>query len=768
MLLALICGNMNAGTIVFGELGLENGVQYLDPFDGGDFTVTFAGGGNDGKYYTTGAGIRVYGGGSMAIAAKSGTLTKVVITYDGTNKPADGTVVDNGTYDAETGIWTGSGRQVTFVRPSGSGHWRVKSIEATVEGASTVTIAAPTISGTTPFVGSTEVSIANNEEGASVFYTIDGTDPTGSSTAYSAPFTVTETTTVKAIAIKGDVSSSVASKTFTAVPTVANIEALNKLQNNDLFAFAGEALVVYVSGKYAYIKDDTGSSLVFDNGITKLANLAVGKKIAANWMGKVSIYNKLFEAVPDAVLAVTEDAAVEVTYPEAKIEDVKAENMNQVVVLKDVIYTAPEGKNFNITKEGIDIVVPGYNQFGLEIAAPEEGKTYHITGVISVFGDKVQFQPIAIQEGTPAPKDVTIAPESGDISEALEAALAGAEAKSVTINLKAGAAYTITKSIISTGNVAINGNGATVDASALTVPMIQMSAIPAGVTLNAKDAYEIGGITIKDVTITGLPYQLIYGNKQKYLMAKVLIDDCVIGVNGTNKKTIIDFNGGGNASEIIINNSTLWANPSNATNGGLFSSQSGHGSIQDLGSEKQLFAITNSTIYNIASGKTTSSQRRNSTAGMEYKVENSIIVNSGKSGQFIVGLNGGNANAAQTYTISGNAFNFGGADVSAAEQTKVQEKVTDKELNSVEGVIAFTDADNGDFNGTFTLAEGATKPEALGDARWTIEFKETPTGISTAKVAETQDAVIYNVAGQKVNASYKGLMIMNGRKFMNK
>ena len=369
---------------------------------------------------------------------------------------------------------------------------------------------------------------------------------------------------------------------------------------------------------------------------------------------------------------------------------------------------------------------------------------------------------------TPAPKDVTIAPESGDISAALEAALGGAEAKSVTINLKAGAAYTITKSITSSGNVAINGNGATVDASALTVPMIQMNTIPTGVTLNAKDAYEIGGITIKDLTITGIPYQLIYGNKQKYLMAKVLIDDCVIGVNGKNNKTIIDFNGGGNASEIIINKSTLWANPSNATNGGLFSSQSGHGSIQDLGSEKQLFAITNSTIYNIASGKTTSSQRRNNTVGMEYKVENSIIVNSGKSGQFIVGLNGGNANAAQTYTISGNAFNFGGADVSAAEQTKVQEKVTDKELNSVAGVIAFTDADNGDFNGTFTLAEGATKPEALGDARWSIEFKETATGISTAKVAETQDAVIYNVAGQKVNASYKGLMIMNGRKFMNK
>ena len=146
MLVALFCGNVSAGTIVFGELGLENGVQYLDPFDGGDFTVTFAGGGNDGKYYNTGSGIRVYGGGSMMIAPKSGTLTKVVITFDGANKPDAASVVDNGTYDPETGVWTGSGRQVTFVRPSGSGHWRVQKIEATVEGGTPIDVEAPKFS----------------------------------------------------------------------------------------------------------------------------------------------------------------------------------------------------------------------------------------------------------------------------------------------------------------------------------------------------------------------------------------------------------------------------------------------------------------------------------------------------------------------------------------------------------------------------------------------------------------------------------------------
>lgn len=118
----------NAGKIVFGELGLENGVQYSDPFDGGDFTVVFAGGGNDGKYYNTGSGIRVFGGGTMTITAKTGSLTMIQVTYDGTNKPESADVVSTGSYDVSTGIWTGSASEVVFTRPSGSGHWRIKAI----------------------------------------------------------------------------------------------------------------------------------------------------------------------------------------------------------------------------------------------------------------------------------------------------------------------------------------------------------------------------------------------------------------------------------------------------------------------------------------------------------------------------------------------------------------------------------------------------------------------------------------------------------------
>ena len=128
-LLAMIgFGTANAGKIVFGELGLENGTAYTEPFDGTDFTVVFGGGGNNGKYYTTGSGIRLYGDGTMTITAKSGSLTKIQITYDGANKPESADVVSVGTYDPATGMWTGSATEVVFTRPTGSGHWRIKAI----------------------------------------------------------------------------------------------------------------------------------------------------------------------------------------------------------------------------------------------------------------------------------------------------------------------------------------------------------------------------------------------------------------------------------------------------------------------------------------------------------------------------------------------------------------------------------------------------------------------------------------------------------------
>ena len=81
-------------------------------------------------------------------------------------------------------------------------------------GSQSTALASPTISGTTPFAETTSVSISG-PAGAEIRYTTDGSTPTAESTLYSEAFTLSDTTTVKAIAIKDGESSEVASKLFT-------------------------------------------------------------------------------------------------------------------------------------------------------------------------------------------------------------------------------------------------------------------------------------------------------------------------------------------------------------------------------------------------------------------------------------------------------------------------------------------------------------------------------------------------------------------------
>ena len=81
-------------------------------------------------------------------------------------------------------------------------------------GSQNQTLATPTISGNTSFTESTQVSMSG-PDGAEIHYTTDGTVPTAESALYSEAFTLSATTTVKAIAIKDGQSSEVASRVFT-------------------------------------------------------------------------------------------------------------------------------------------------------------------------------------------------------------------------------------------------------------------------------------------------------------------------------------------------------------------------------------------------------------------------------------------------------------------------------------------------------------------------------------------------------------------------
>lgn len=79
----------------------------------------------------------------------------------------------------------------------------------------TISVAAPVFSpeaGT--YTESQNVTITCETEGATIYYTVDGTEPTKASTQYTAAIEISETTTIKAVAYVGEVSSRVETATY--------------------------------------------------------------------------------------------------------------------------------------------------------------------------------------------------------------------------------------------------------------------------------------------------------------------------------------------------------------------------------------------------------------------------------------------------------------------------------------------------------------------------------------------------------------------------
>ena len=125
-----------------------------------------------------------------------------------------------------------------------------------------IKVATPTFgTATSSFPISQEVSINCNTDGATIYYTTDGSTPTTSSSEYSAPFKVTATTTVKAIAVKANCTNSdVASVTYTKATVYTVAEVKNGTASGNNVYVKG-----YIVGSYNATAPQTGGNAVSTN-----------------------------------------------------------------------------------------------------------------------------------------------------------------------------------------------------------------------------------------------------------------------------------------------------------------------------------------------------------------------------------------------------------------------------------------------------------------------------------------------------------------------
>jgi len=192
-------GNANGTGAIYNNDALHNIQSIVLTYDASDTNKNFTIEVGDAKNPT---------GGTSVTPSISGS----VYTFDCSSYHKDYFVLTNGEY---AGYLTSIVINYKTGTPDTYSAYCTTVVAAAVE--------KPAITVTSPFNFSTEVSMSCETGGATIYYTLDGTEPTSGSTEYSAPFDINATTTIKAIAIKGLDESGVTTVTATkqlAIPTV--------------------------------------------------------------------------------------------------------------------------------------------------------------------------------------------------------------------------------------------------------------------------------------------------------------------------------------------------------------------------------------------------------------------------------------------------------------------------------------------------------------------------------------------------------------------
>lgn len=109
-------------------------------------------------------------------------------------------------------------------------------------------------------------------EGAKIYYTLDGTEPTNASTEYTAPFELTETTTVKAIAYEGEKASDVVTVKFVKMQVLTCAEAAAACTTT-------ESADKYIVRGYVTTLVDGGYSTTYKNTTVWMADAADGGNV---------------------------------------------------------------------------------------------------------------------------------------------------------------------------------------------------------------------------------------------------------------------------------------------------------------------------------------------------------------------------------------------------------------------------------------------------------------------------------------------------------
>ena len=274
-------------------------------------------------------------------------------------------------------------------------------------------VSAPVITGEADFTTSTTVTITAST--GDIYYTTDGNDPTTSSNKYTVPFTISATTTVKAIAHKDGISSSVAEKKFTKRELLSVADAMALGEGKVAYLNQFEVVKVIKDNGYIFIKDATGAGLIYDKDNAKSMESLVEGASVSGFIGTKDLYYKHPQLTPNVAysdLTVTGSGAAVAT----EISELKEADLNKYVVLKGVTFATATNISSHPTNNGIKYRAQFGSSYQFEV-----GTLYDIYGFVGKYNDNLQFWFLeaAVAGSTVERYSVTYAKGEGDVQGTL-------------------------------------------------------------------------------------------------------------------------------------------------------------------------------------------------------------------------------------------------------------------------------------------------------------------------------------------------------------
>lgn len=254
------------------------------------------------------------------------------------------------------------------------------------------------------FINSVSVTLSTATEASIIYYTLDGSDATESSTEYTGAFVLEETTTVNAVAIgSGLTLSPVSERTYTVEAEKTQTATLDIIRNGvegDTYEYTGNAVVIYTQSNrnQKYLMDATGGLLIDDSNGTITSEYAIGD-VMTGVIGELGGFNGVSQLIPaldpGAPSTTAEITPIEITLAELDF-DVHESALVRVSGVSFVESGSFEtGTNYNLTDaslEGDATVLFRTNFFDADyIGEAIPGEVINLTAIVGGFNGDAQL-----------------------------------------------------------------------------------------------------------------------------------------------------------------------------------------------------------------------------------------------------------------------------------------------------------------------------------------------------------------------------------------